>query len=250
MINTPLVSVIIPTYNRAHTLLDALDSILKQNYPNLEIIIIDDGSSDHSLKLLEIYNFGWVPTSIIFNADNLGIGTSRNIGMIHASWELITFLDSDDIWIDTKKISLQVNFLDNNLDYWFVGTGWRVVNEFWYQDRLFFCDDSSFRKCVFESCPAHTSTWMFRKILIDKIWYFWSHKCEDYEYLLRIWTITKCACLPIISEQYFSSPQWDYRKNRILSWITNFLIFYRYWKSYPGLFKSLLKRFKRLFYLR
>lgn len=244
-----LVSVIIPTFNRAHTILNALDSILMQTYPNLQIIIVDDCSTDNSIELLDSYDFRNIPKIIIRNQINLGIWASRNLGLTHSDWDLIAFLDSDDIWIDAHKISLQVDFLDKNLDYWFIGTGWRVVDEFGYQDRLLFCDDIWFRKCVFESCPAHTSTWIFRKSLIAKIGYFWSYKCEDYEYLLRIWTITKCACLPIISEQYFSSPQWDYRKNRWLYWITNFLIFFKYSKKYSWSFKSLLKRFKRLFHL-
>lgn len=69
----PLVSVIVPTYNRSHTIRKALDSILHQDYPNIEIIIVDDCSDDGTQLLLENFDFNKVPKKILYNPKNRGI---------------------------------------------------------------------------------------------------------------------------------------------------------------------------------
>ena len=108
----PLVSVIIPTYNSGIYLKEAVESVLDQDYPNLEIIVIDDGSTDESLELLNTY----LNRVHIVNSENYGAASARNLGIITSSGEYLAFLDSDDKWI-ANKISLQMKImLGGNLD--------------------------------------------------------------------------------------------------------------------------------------
>ena len=108
----PLVSVIIPTYNSGVYLKEAVESVLDQDYPNLEVVVVDDGSTDDSLILLTKY-FDRIQ---IVKSQNFGAGSARNLGIQASSGEYLAFLDSDDKWIQ-NKISLQMNkMFDENLD--------------------------------------------------------------------------------------------------------------------------------------
>ena len=106
MKTVPLVSAIIPTYNRAHIICEAVDSILGQSYTNLEIIVVDDGSKDDTLERLQHYG----DRVRIVTQQNAGPSIARNRGIAIARGDLIAFLDSDDLWLPTK-IERQVNLL-------------------------------------------------------------------------------------------------------------------------------------------
>ncbi len=101
----PLVSVIIPAYNAAATLKRAVDSVLSQNYPSIELILVDDASSDatHDLiKSLQDPRLRYIKLAI-----NGGVSNARNQGIEVARGELIAFLDADDEWLP-GKLELQV----------------------------------------------------------------------------------------------------------------------------------------------
>lgn len=98
-----LVSVIIPTYNRAHLVSDAISSVLKQTYKNYEILVIDDGSTDETEHVIKHFND---KIRYIYQ-ENKGAGAARNRGLKEAKGSYIAFLDSDDLWLDFK-LELQV----------------------------------------------------------------------------------------------------------------------------------------------
>ncbi|CAG7856707.1 hypothetical protein MCAMS1_01299 [biofilm metagenome] len=104
----PLVSVIIPTYNRADLLPAAIESVLGQSYPNTEVIVIDDGSTDHTQDVLRQYS-GKINAEY---QENNGASAARNHGIRKANGEIIAFLDSDDLWLPTK-LERQVDLLQN-----------------------------------------------------------------------------------------------------------------------------------------
>ena len=104
---TPLISVIIPTYNAARYLPDAIESILAQNYPNLEIIIVDDGSTDNTTEILRNYD----QKIIYYYQKNRGPASARNQGLQLSNGEFIAFLDADDLWPKDKIKHQLLHFL-------------------------------------------------------------------------------------------------------------------------------------------
>jgi glycosyltransferase involved in cell wall biosynthesis len=94
-----MISVIMPVYNSAKTVAESLHSILAQTYPDLEILIINDGSTDQSITLCEAFND---PRIQIIHQKNRGLAGARNTGIRHAKGEFITFIDSDDLWHPDK----------------------------------------------------------------------------------------------------------------------------------------------------
>ena len=101
----PLISVIVVTYNRAHFLKDALDSIKRQTFKDYEIILVDDGSTDNTKEIAEKYE----GVRSIYQ-DHSGISKARNTGVKAARGKWIAFLDSDDLW-EKDKLQKQVEYL-------------------------------------------------------------------------------------------------------------------------------------------
>jgi glycosyltransferase involved in cell wall biosynthesis len=89
----PTVSVIIPTYNRADLVTQAIDSVLQQTYQDFELIVVDDGSTDDTESIVRAYG----DRVLYVRTQNGGTGHARNVGMEHASGRYLTFLDSDDL---------------------------------------------------------------------------------------------------------------------------------------------------------
>jgi glycosyltransferase involved in cell wall biosynthesis len=107
--NQPLVSVIIPNYNYANYLREAVESVLSQTYKNIEIIVVDDGSKDKSAEVLQ--EFGDKIT-VIFQ-QNAGVSAARNNGVANSKGEYIAFLDADDVWL-AEKIEKQIKLFSED----------------------------------------------------------------------------------------------------------------------------------------
>jgi glycosyltransferase involved in cell wall biosynthesis len=101
--STPLVSVIVPTYNSAGFIRESLDSVLAQTFKDFEIIVVDDGSTDDTAKLLAAYR----DSLRVIKKENGGPASARNAGIREARGELIAFQDADDLWTP-DKLELQV----------------------------------------------------------------------------------------------------------------------------------------------
>ncbi len=109
---TPLVSVILPTYNRASTLPRAISSVINQSYRNIELIIVDDFSTDNTRNIVSKFlNDGRI--KYIKHNKNLGGSAARNTGLANSKGELIAFQDSDDEWLP-QKLEQQVSLLISN----------------------------------------------------------------------------------------------------------------------------------------
>lgn len=111
-----MISVIIPVYNVEKYLEDCLKSVVEQDYVNIQIICVDDGSTDSSLDILNRYAEKYRNIEV-FTKDNGGLSSARNYGLVKAKGEYVYFLDSDDKLADNKCISFIVNrMVDNELD--------------------------------------------------------------------------------------------------------------------------------------
>lgn len=115
-----LFSVILPTYNRGHCIGEMIDSILKQDFKNYELIVIDDGSTDGTVEMLK-ERYGGAEIRII-SQENGGVSSARNLGMSLARGEYITFVDSDDYLLDGFFRDIYENILQYKADV-YVYTG-------------------------------------------------------------------------------------------------------------------------------
>ena len=120
----PLVSTIIPTYNRRDDVVIAIRTALAQTYPSQEIVVVDDGSTDGTSSVLE-HEFG--SALRILRTERLGVSGARNHGMAVAHGDYIALLDSDDEWLP-EKLSKQVAFLEERPDFGMVMTDVAQMN--------------------------------------------------------------------------------------------------------------------------
>lgn len=118
------VSAVIPSYNREKTIRRCLDSVLRQTYKVSEIIVVDDGSTDKTLKILANE---YKENVKVVKQSHRGAQAARNAGIRAAKGEYIAFLDSDDEWTE-KKIELQMHVLENKPDAVVCGNGYVVQN--------------------------------------------------------------------------------------------------------------------------
>ena len=168
MIHGPLVSIIIPTFNRRNLVGDAIKSVLSQTYLDIEIIVIDDHSSDDTVELIgQEFKKEILEKKIILisNSRNERNAEAKNIGIRSASGTLIAFLDDDDVWLP-KKLEIQVSSLENETaDACFCATSWVEDGKILKQTLV------RNNRISFENgCP--TSTWLIRKEIFNKLGYF------------------------------------------------------------------------------
>jgi glycosyltransferase involved in cell wall biosynthesis len=130
--SAPAVSVIIPTYNRAHLLDRAIKSVLSQTYQDFEVIVVDDGSSDNTEDVIK--SIGDARLLYVRHEKNVGSNAARNTGIRLARGKYISFQDSDDEW-HPDKLERQVPVLEDNPDVGGVYSGfWRIKDG----DRIYF----------------------------------------------------------------------------------------------------------------
>ncbi len=181
----PLVSVIIPTFNRGWVLREAIDSVLAQDFKDFELIVVDDGSTDNTGPILDSYN----QDLIVLRQSNRGVSAARNRGIAAAEGRLIAFFDSDDLWLP-RKLSSQVDFFNSNPT--------AVINqteEIWIRNGVRVNPKSRHHKfsgMIFERslalCLVSPSAVMIKKNLFSKVGVFDESlpACEDYDLWLRI----------------------------------------------------------------
>jgi len=182
----PKVSVVIPTYNRLLMLREAVDSVLKQDFEDFELIVVDDGSTDGTAEEIKRYGGRVI---LLQHSENRGVSAARNKGILHAKGKYVAFLDSDDVWVK-GKLKIQVTFLDENPHYSFCYT-----DEIWIRrgkrvnPKLKHAKYSGwiFEKCL-PLCTISPSSAMMRKKLFSKVGLFDEALpvCEDYDFWLRV----------------------------------------------------------------
>ena len=233
-----LVSVIIPTYNRAHLVCEAISSVLHQTYQNFEIIVVDDGSTDNTREKLEPYQDRIKYVYI----ENGGPAHARNVGMKMAMGKYISFLDSDDLYYPYKT-EIQANFLDRNHDISLVCTEFSAFNNYEFKEEFhlkkFHKSTYKNKEMVYEKIFSESTSlseagfsftkWPNRKIYIGNIFDKYLQNLivcatsimfrnnilkhvglqekqyglfHDYEFILRICKLSKVAFIDVPTYQY------------------------------------------------
>ena len=146
----PLISVVVPTYNRAEFLKRALASIVSQKYSHWEVIVIDNHSKDHTDEVISSFKN---PKIKLVKINNNGvIGASRNLGIKHSNGEWIAFMDSDDLWYDSRLRACTQIFGDKNKKFDIIST-----------DEIMVSDEGNTKK-ILRHGPASTS--MYRDMIL------------------------------------------------------------------------------------
>ncbi len=181
----PLVSVVVPTFNRASQVGQALDSVLAQDYLQRELIVVDDGSTDHTPRILAAYG----ERIQVIRQGNRGVSAARNQGILAARGDFIALLDSDDYWLP-GKLSSQVAFFQQHPSLQFCQT-----EEIWIRNGRRVNPKRRHRKfagMIFEKslplCLISPSAVLLRRSLLDEVGLFDETlpACEDYDLWLRI----------------------------------------------------------------
>jgi glycosyltransferase involved in cell wall biosynthesis len=181
----PKVSVIIPTYNRAHVLREAIDSVLSQKYSDLELLVVDDGSTDHTKEVVSSYTS---KLAYIYQ-EHQGVSAARNRGIKHTKGDYLAFLDSDDLWLP-DKLSTQMRFMEDHPEIHICYT-----EERWIRRGVRVNPMKKHRKysgMIFEHCLplciVSPSSVLIARSLLEEIGVFDEELkvCEDYDLWLRI----------------------------------------------------------------
>lgn len=186
-----LVSVIIPVYNRENTIKRAIDSVLSQTYSNIELTVVDDGSTDQTVKIVSSYRDDRV--RLICQREHGGANKARNIGIENSRGEYIAFQDSDDEWLP-DKLMIQMNYMRKyafdacySSYYYHVGNGMTIIPpDYWNKEKY----GKYVREVLREGNSISTQTLIVHKRVLDKL-----HekafdeelpRLQDYDFAIRI----------------------------------------------------------------
>lgn len=185
------IGVVIPTFDRAHTLGRALDSVFAQTLPAQQVIVVDDGSTDSTLDLVAGY-----PGVSYLRQENCGVSAARNLGIRHCGCDWIALLDSDDEWLP-EKLRVQFEALEGNAGHSLIH-----CDEIWIRngrrvnpgDRHHKRGGWIFEYCL-PLCVISPSAAVIEKSLLEEAGGFNERlpACEDYDLWLRI-----CSRFPVL----------------------------------------------------
>ena len=182
---SPIVSVVLPTFNRWPMLGEAIDSVLAQTFVDYELIVVDDGSTDDTTRQLSQYGSR---LSVLWQT-NRGVASARNLGVRHARGVYVAFLDSDDLWLP-RKLAVQTAFMRENRTVQICQT-----EEIWIRNgirvnpKAKHCKASGDIFCQsLALCMVSPSAVMLRRDFFEEMRGFDENYpvCEDYDLWLRI----------------------------------------------------------------
>jgi glycosyltransferase involved in cell wall biosynthesis len=195
--DNPLVSAVIPAYNYGVFIMDAVESVLAQTYENIEIIVVDDGSTDNTGELLKPYEEAGKLRYIY--QKNAGNASARNLGITSATGEFIAFLDADDIWLE-NKIERQMSFLDEHPEHSAV-----FCDEFFFRDGEEpvkappkILENEDFFEKFLLTCYTTPSSLLIRRSAFELTGLFNTKLvyCEDWDLMIRITKHVRVGYLP------------------------------------------------------
>ena len=182
----PLVSVIIPTFNRGYCLEESIRSVLEQSFIDFELVVVDDGSTDNTSELVRRFP---AVKLIRLEEKNRGVSFARNRGVVEAQGDWVGFLDSDDLW-EQRKLATQVKWIERHPDLQMVYT-----DEIWIRNGLRVnpmnkhrkYSGDIFRYCL-PLCIVSPSSVLLRAKVLSEVGGFDESMpvCEDYDLWLRV----------------------------------------------------------------
>ncbi len=251
--NTPLVSIVAPTCNRAKLLRKMVNSVLTQSYQSWELIVVDDISTDDTENMM--IDFAKSDSRIKYYRippdKEPGITKYLNYGLNVAKGKYISRLDDDDYWMDNDVLKLQVDFLDTNPDYVAVGGAAIIVNE--QGDHVFkytkYEKDEDIRKNALMANPMVHTAALFRKdVVLSLGGYEDLPYAEDWDLWLKLGKIGKIYNFQKYFTCYLSAGQnTSFIKQRPQS-KEILRIIKKYRKDYPNYRKGFLINYTQYIY--
>jgi len=169
--NKPLVSIITPTHNGAKYIRRAIKSVLDQTYQNIEVVIVNDGSTDETAEIIAQFIKEDSRVSTLVNETNIGFVKSLNRAIKATRGKYISRIDDDDFWCDSEKLDKQVAFLEAKPDYVLIGSGMIKIddNSKEIARYLFPEKDEDIRKSILVDNLLSHGTVLFRKDALEKV---------------------------------------------------------------------------------
>lgn len=208
-----LVSVIIPTYNRAHSVVEAIRSAKSQTYPAVQIIVADDGSQDDTAEIVKQFD-----NIEYYYQENGGQAAARNLGLKYAKGDYIASLDSDDVW-NLNFLTESVKCLEKH-DLDFVFLNWTSLNgkesflDFWERnkkwkkyisnsdDEWFLLDSKKLRNLFLEVCPSPSSSLLLRRESLVSAWNEEMIAADDWYLMLEMVLSKPCRAAFTLSRYW------------------------------------------------
>jgi glycosyltransferase involved in cell wall biosynthesis len=178
------ISVVIPAYQAADTIKNAIASVLAQDFTDFEILVVNDGSRDKTNSMVEAVSDERI--RLLTHPTNRGAAAARNTGIRAARAELVAFLDADDVW-SPEKLSEQVALMEDHPEYGGCVTGFRYETEEGTSVEIPRKPDSWLREFLKGCAVAPGTTLIVRRMCYDSVGYYDESmpRHEDFDWLLR-----------------------------------------------------------------
>lgn len=240
----PLISVIMPCYNSAHIIGKTIANLYQQAFENFELVVVDDGSLDNSLEVLQEITTLYQNIKII-SQQNKGPGPARNRGLGTASGEFIAFLDSDDSW-HPEFLAKLYQSLQDNPDCALAYCGWQNIGLAANQCQPYIppnYEEHDKLATLLRSCPWPIHAALTRKTAIDKVNGFNQNwlTAEDFDMWLRIAAFSKIVRVPEVLAFYHHQQGEQISKNRARAVLNHWGVQKAFIKDFPETVKLLGK---------
>lgn len=181
----PLVSVLIPVYNVERYLAETLDSVLSQTYTNLEIVVVDDHSTDATWDVAAAYAGKDLRIRVFHNASNLQIAQTLNVALAASSGQFIARCDGDDV-MEPDRIARQLAFLDQNPSISLVGCSFKTIDEGGQVLRAFrYPSGPRLLRSLLRYWSPVSHIWLARREVYEELRGYRMQSVEDYDFLSR-----------------------------------------------------------------
>jgi glycosyltransferase involved in cell wall biosynthesis len=244
------VSVLLPTRNGETGIAAAIQSVLDQTYRNLELVVVDDGSTDRTATLLDSLAARDPRLRVIGLDAPVGLQRALNTGLANARGSLIARIDDDDLWIKREKLATQIAMIQSSQSLQLLGTGCEMYDP---ETGVRFVreqptGDHDIRRVLLSWNPfVHSSVMFYRNTALACGGY--SESCrhvEDYDLWLRLGLRGELANLPDVCVRYRISPRVGPWSQRRRTWWEQLQLIRRYHRSYPGVGRALASSAARL----